>query len=324
MAHAASVTGVFALDGTTAIVEMAAASGLGLVPPGERAPLRASTFGTGQLVRAALDAGATRILIGLGGSATNDAGAGLLQALGIRLLDAGGAEVGPGGAELARVATIDMAGLDPRLRDVRLDVACDVDNPLYGPNGAGAIFGPQKGASPDDVRTLDAAHRAFAGVAAHALGRDRSLEPGSGAAGGLGFALAAFLGATLLPGVQVVAELRGLPLLLEGAELCLTGEGSLDAQTLGGKTVDGVTRFALAAGVPAIVAFAGRLDAAAERELGERGVVALPLADGPLTLEAAMRDAAVLLERASARVARLLAVQPRLRTPLSRKNGSSK
>jgi glycerate 2-kinase len=299
----------FALEGTTAIVEMAAASGLELLAAGDRDPMRASTRGTGQLVRAALDAGARHIVVGLGGSATNDGGAGLLQALGVRLLDVNGADLGSGGAQLARLETIDLSGLDPRLHATRLEAACDVDNPLTGARGASAVFGPQKGAGPGSVDALDAALANYAAVAAQTLGRDLRTMPGAGAAGGLGFALAAFLDAALRPGVDIVAALRGLPERLRLADVCATGEGSLDLQTLGGKTVAGVARIAHAAGVRAVVAFAGRVDAEAERELARRGVVAIPVSDGPLDLSEAMAGAGTLLERASTRVARLLALR---------------
>ncbi len=309
------VDAAFALEGTTAIVEMAAASGLELVAPPARDVMRATTFGTGQLIGAALDAGARKIVIGVGGSATNDGGAGALQALGVRLLDGSGGEFVPGGAALRELRSIDVGTIDSRVRDVTFEVAADVDNPLCGPNGASAVFGPQKGARPDDVRVLDAALGRFADVTALTLGVDRRNAPGGGAAGGLGFALLAYLGARLRPGVEIVGELRGLPKALEGAALCLTGEGSIDAQTLRGKTVDGVARFARVAGVRVVIAFAGRIDAEAERALAERGVASVPIADGPLELDAALSGAAALLERAAARTARLLEAENSLRRP---------
>lgn len=298
-------TAAFALDGSTAIIEMAAASGLELVPAGRRDPGRASTRGTGHLIRAALDAGARRIVIGIGGSATNDAGAGMLQALGVRLLDEAGEELEAGGAALARLSRLDLRRLDPRLGEVTLEVAADVDNPLCGPDGASAVFGPQKGASAADIATLDAALARFADIAAKQFGIDRRGEPGSGAAGGLGFGLRAFLSAELRPGVDLIAELRGLSSQLEGATLAITGEGSIDDQTLHGKTVAGVARFAAAAHVWC-VAFGGRVDAAAETALGARGVVIVPIADGPLSVEESMARCGELLERAAARLARLI------------------
>jgi glycerate kinase len=295
-------------DGPVAVVEMAAASGLARIPPDRRAPLRASTFGTGELVRTALDRGARRIVVALGGSATNDAGAGFLAALGVRLLDADDRPIADGGGGLERIARIDLSGLDPRVRDVVFEIAADVDAPLLGPYGASATFGPQKGASPAEVARLDAALGTFADAAAAALGRDVRDEPGTGAAGGLGFALRAFFDARARPGVAVVAELRGLSEALRGAAYCFTGEGAIDAQTAHGKTVAGVAKLARAAGVPTI-AFAGRVDAAAEADLASRGILAIPIPDGPQTLETAQSAAAPLLERAASRATRLLALE---------------
>ncbi len=298
------VAASFAFDGERAVVEMAAASGLALVRSDARDPRRASTYGTGELVRAALDAGARHLVVAVGGSATNDGGAGLLAALGARFLDARGIALAPGGASLADLAEIDLSGLDARLRGVTIEVAADVDHPLIGPHGASAVFGPQKGASPSDVRALDAALARFADVTASVLGCDRRGEPGTGAAGGLAFGLAAFAGARIAPGVELVANLRGLHAALRGAELCFTGEGSIDEQTLGGKTVAGVGAIARAARVPC-VAFGGRVVAAAEEALARHGIVVVPIADAPLSLEAALAGAAGLLERAAARALRL-------------------
>jgi glycerate kinase len=299
------VEAVFALDGARAILEMAAASGLALVAPERRDPLRASSYGTGELIAAALDAGASRIVVGIGGSATNDGGAGVLQALGARLLDAAGRELEPGALPLRGLARIELASLDPRLQTARLEVAADVDNPLLGPRGASAIFGPQKGVAPHEIALLDAALARFADVAADVLGRDERETPGAGAAGGLGFGLRAFFGAVLRPGVELVAELRDLPAALRDAAWCFTGEGSIDVQTLGGKTVAGVARLARAAGARTL-AFGGRVEPAAEEALAAEGVVAFPIGDGPVPLEEALRRAAPLLERAAARAARLI------------------
>jgi glycerate kinase len=294
----------FARSGETALVEMAAASGLGLVPRAARAPLRTTTYGTGELVRAALDAGARRIILALGGSATNDGGAGMLQALGMRFLDTAERELEPGGAALARLARIDAGGLDPRTRTVRFEVASDVDNPLLGPRGASAVFGPQKGAGAADVTLLDAALAQFAGVVAATCGVDRRAEPGTGAAGGLGFALRAFFDAPIRPGFELVAEVQGLDAALARADWCLTGEGSIDAQTASGKTVFGIARRAYAAGVPSI-AFGGRVTADAETALAALGTTCMPIADAPLRLETALRRAAGLLGRAAERALRL-------------------
>ena len=297
------VQAAFALEGTTAIVEMSAASGFALAGA-RRDPLRATTFGTGELVRAALDTGATSIVVGIGGSATNDGGGGFLQALGARLLDESGEELAPGGAALARLAKIDLRDLDPRIARTRFEVAADVDNPLCGPNGASAIFGPQKGASPSQVRLLDDALSHYADVAAQTLGVDRRNEAGAGAAGGLGFALIAFAGATLRPGVQIIAKLRGLDVALVGADAVFTGEGSIDAQTLAGKTVAGVAQLAQKAGVRTIVAFGGRVDPIAALTLERLGVKSVAIAEATLPTAEAMRDAAILLERAAESAAR--------------------
>ncbi len=290
----------------TAVVEMAAASGLALLRAGGYDVRRASTFGTGQLVRAALDCGARRIVVALGGSATNDAGAGLLAALGVRLETGDGIPLGLGGAALATLGRIATDGLDPRLRRVRIEIAADVESPLTGPHGATCVFGAQKGANAADVADLERALMNFADRTAALLGRDVRDEPGSGAAGGLGFALRAYFGASVRSGAAVVADLRGLPRALAGAAWCFTGEGAIDAQTSYGKTVAVVGALARAAGART-VAFGGRVEAAAERSLAQAGIIAIPILAGPATLAEAQADAAGLLERAAARIARLLA-----------------
>lgn len=283
----------FALDGERAIVEMASASGLVLLAPEERDPRRADSRGTGELILAALDAGAREIVVGLGGSATNDAGIGMLRALGARTEPAGA---------LHGIASVDFSGVDARLHRTRLQVASDVDNPLCGAAGASAVFGPQKGAKAEDIPRLDAALAQTADAVARALGRDLREVPGAGAAGGAGFALLA-LGATIRPGIEIIAELRGLAPALEGATLCVTGEGAIDAQTLHGKTVDGVARYAARAGVP-VVALGGAVDPAVEPELARRGVVCFPIVTRPVPLADAMREAILLIEAAAARLAR--------------------
>ena len=245
----------FEASSRTAVIEMAAASGLPLLAPGERNPLATSTYGTGELVRDALDRGARHVILGIGGSATNDGGAGVAAALGARLLDARGRELPPGGAALARLAKIDLSCLDPRVAKTCFEAACDVTNPLCGPSGASAVYGPQKGATPKDVKTLDAALRHFAEVAATTPGiakRAKPEAPGAGAAGGLGFGLMAFCGAKLRSGVKIIAESVGLRERLEGCDLAITGEGRLDAQTMNGKTPAGVAKVAKRAGVPCI------------------------------------------------------------------------
>lgn len=289
-------------DGT-AVIEMAAASGLHWVPSAQRDARVTSSYGTGELIRAALDAGATRIILGLGGSATNDGGSGLLRALGARFLDAGGNELRPGGAALAKLQRVDLSALDARLHDVQVDVAADVDNPLCGPRGASAVFGPQKGASPAQVEELDAALARMAEVVSEALGEDFSNFPGVGAAGGLGFAAKAFFDARFRPGVELVAELSGLAEAVAGADLVITGEGRLDAQSLHGKTPVGVARVAQAQGVP-VVALAGSLGDGYQ-QVREAGIeAAFSLAPGPISLEYACAHAAEELEARAADLAR--------------------
>ncbi|MDR6680568.1 glycerate kinase [Pseudomonas oryzihabitans] len=288
----------------TAFVEMASASGLELVPKARREVLVATSRGTGELLRAALDEGAERLVLAIGGSATNDGGAGLLQALGVRLLDEHEKELAPGGAALAQLARIELTDLHPRLAEVEVVIAADVDNPLCGPQGASHIFGPQKGASPAQVRQLDEALAHFAAITAATLGRDVKDQPGAGAAGGVGFAALAFLQATFRPGIEVVAELVGLEVALQGADLALTGEGRLDGQTLRGKTPAGVLRLARRHGVP-VVAVAGSLGDGYEA-LYEQGLTAaFSLVPGPLSLDEALTQAEVLLERTARDIGRL-------------------
>jgi glycerate kinase len=246
------VTAAFALRGDTAVVEMAEASGLQRLPAGVLAPLTASTYGSGELLRAALDAGARTIVFGVGGSATTDGGAGMLSALGARFLREDGEPVAPGGGGLADVASADLSGLDPRLTDVELVLASDVDNPLTGPKGAPAVYGPQKGATPEDVETLDAALAHFAKVLEGTVGAraaEYAASPGAGAAGGIGYG-ALLLGARFRAGIEVMLDVLGFAPALERAELVITGEGSLDEQTLHGKAPAGVAAAARAAQLP--------------------------------------------------------------------------
>lgn len=288
----------------TAFVEMASASGLELVPRARRDVRVATSHGTGELLRAALDAGAERLVLAIGGSATNDGGAGVLQALGVRLLDGQGQALAPGGAALASLASLDLTDLHPRLAAVEVVIAADVDNPLCGPQGASQIFGPQKGASPEQVRELDAALAHFATVTAATLGRDVSGQPGAGAAGGVGFAALAFLQATFRPGIEVVAELVGLEEALQGADLAVTGEGRLDGQTLRGKTPAGVLRLAQRHGVP-VVAVAGSLGEGYDALYQQGLAAAFSLVPGPLSLEEALAQAEGLLERTARDIGRL-------------------
>ncbi|MGE5673597.1 MAG: glycerate kinase, partial [Mycobacterium leprae] len=240
-------------DGETAAIEMAAASGLLLVPKEKRDPRITTTYGTGELMRAALDLGVTRLVVAIGGSATNDGGAGMIQALGGRLLKADGTAVGYGGAAMSALERIDRSGLDPRLARTDILVACDVDNPLCGPRGASAVYGPQKGASPEMVQQLDAALAHLADIMARDLGRDVRNAPGAGAAGGLGHALMGFLNARLRPGIEVVMEAVRIDDSLNGAALVVTGEGRTDGQTMAGKVPLGVARRAAQYGAQAVV-----------------------------------------------------------------------
>ena len=298
-------------DSHTAMIEMAEASGLQLVAPGQRDACSSTTYGTGELIRAALDAGAQRIILAIGGSATNDGGAGAMQALGVQLLDSERQPLPAGGLALARLAHISLEQHDPRLAQVRFEIAADVNNPLCGPHGASSIFGPQKGASPEQVAHLDAALGHFADHCAQVLPKDVRDEPGSGAAGGLGFAAKAFLAAQFRPGVEVVAELVGLDEAVRGADLVITGEGRFDAQTLRGKTPFGVARIARRHGVPVVV-IAGTLGDGYEQMYAHGVDAAFALPSGPMSLEQACHEAPRLLrERASdvARVWRLAATR---------------
>lgn len=286
-----------------AVIEMAAAAGLELIPPDQRDILRASTFGVGELIRSALDRGAEDFLIGLGGSATNDGGTGMLTALGAKFLDADGKPLAPGGADLVRLERIDLTGLDPRLRDSRIRVASDVTAPLLGPSGASAVFGPQKGAGPADVTRLESGLSRLATVASATLGGTQPQRPGAGAAGGMGFALVEFLAAVSRPGVEEVAETVGLERALLGADWVFTGEGSVDAQTVMGKTPFGVAQAATRAGARVII-FAGRVapDAAVLLDHGVERLVAIT-ADGT-PIDQALRDGARSLTRATAEICR--------------------
>lgn len=249
-----SVEGFWGLlgEGDTAVIEMAAASGIHLVAPEQRNPLITTTYGTGELIKAALDQGVKHIIVGIGGSATNDGGIGMAQALGIRLLDNQGQELGYGGGELARLATIDTSKLDPRLAQVRLEVACDVDNPLCGEKGASAVFGPQKGATPDMVTELDNNLAHYAAIIKQQLGVDVRDMAGAGAAGGMGAALLGLFDAELRPGIEIVMDAVNLDDIVADADLVITGEGRIDSQTIHGKTPIGVARTAKKHGLPVI------------------------------------------------------------------------
>jgi glycerate 2-kinase len=288
-----------------AVIEVAAAAGLALLRRNELDLARASTFGVGAMVLDALDRGARRLLIGLGGSATNDAGAGLMTALGARFLDADGAELLLGGAALARLDRVDLSGLDPRLSDLEVQVACDVENALLGPRGCSAVFGPQKGATASEVHVLDEAITRWADVVEPLVGRRVRGLQSSGAAGGLGACLAAFFGAELVGGAGLVAETVGLPAQVVGADWVFTGEGTVDSLTMTGKTPWGVLDVARAAGVPVII-FAGRVapDASALLSYGVTALVPITPENQPLS--AALAAGPQNLAAATERVARLL------------------
>ncbi|MCI1880904.1 MAG: glycerate kinase [Sporolactobacillus sp.] len=301
------VAGFFGMlgDKKTAVIEMAAAAGLESIPPQARNPREATTFGVGELIRAALDAGARRILLGLGGSATNDGGCGMACALGVKLLDGNGHPLDKGGAALLSLEKIDLSGLDPRIAQTSFEIATDVDSPLTGSNGASAIFGPQKGASAEDVRLLDRALCRFADVAARELHRDIDRIPGAGAAGGLGAGALLFLNGTIRPGVDLIVRETGLEEKMKGASLVVTGEGKIDGQTAYGKTPVGVARIAAKKHIP-VVALAGMLAAGCE-SVYHCGIDALfSIVPGAVSLKEALADADKNLQRTSENIARLL------------------
>lgn len=304
------VLGEAADNGTTAVIEMAAASGLALVPEAQRDPMRTSTFGTGQLMAAALDHGARRIILGIGGSATNDAGCGAAQALGVRFIDADGREINEpiAGGLLERIARIDLSQLDARLADSQLTVACDVINPLTGDQGAAHVYGPQKGATPEMVRALDDGLRHFAKLCRAQLGRDVEAMPGAGAAGGMGGGMVALLGATLRPGVAIVLDAVNFARRVSGCDLCLTGEGRLDGTSLSGKACLGVAQAAKKANVPT-VAIVGCLGDDVQRTL-DAGLHAYHAIGEGLPAAESMRRAAELVEQTTQRIVRDWSARP--------------
>ncbi len=283
--------------GRTAVLEMASASGLQLVPEALRDPMHTSTYGTGELILHALDDGVTDILLGLGGSATNDGGCGMAAALGARFFDENGTPIpNPCGGDLLRVAEIDLSGLDDRLKSCRITACCDVNNPLCGERGAAAVYATQKGAAPDDIPLLDAGLAHIADLLSRSYGYDTKNTPGAGAAGGMGMGVLAFLGGELTPGIDVVCNVSQMDAHLRDAALLLTGEGKLDAQTVCGKTVAGLLRRAKEHGLLVLV-FGGCIteDAEALYRMGAAGLFAL--CDGPMTLEESLAHASALLEK---------------------------
>lgn len=279
-------------DGVTAVVEMASASGLTLLCPDERNPLKASTYGTGQLIRDALDRGCRKFLVGIGGSATNDAGMGMLAALGYCFRDAAGDVLHPSGEALGRVCLIDGSMTHPALSEAKFTVACDVKAPLFGPEGAACVFAPQKGADPYMVKVLDEGLRHFSEVVAGVMGRDCSSVPGAGAAGGLGYAFMQFLNAGLESGVETVLDAVSFDTLIKNADLVITGEGRIDGQTLTGKAPYGVARHARRLGIP-VLAIGGtvNIDKAQAAEAGFMDVLQVTPGDMPLS-EAMNKDIA--------------------------------
>jgi len=290
------------------VVEMAAASGITLVPVEGLNPLVTTTYGTGELIRAALHTGCRKLIIGIGGSATNDGGAGMAQALGARLLDEKGKELPWGGAALAKLSRIDISELDSRLAECEVITACDVTNPLCGEQGASRIYGPQKGATEKMCQQLDEALANYAEVIKRDLGIDVMEIPGAGAAGGLGAGLIAFLGAKLMSGIEMVSEVVRLTDHLKEASLVFTGEGKLDTSTLFGKAVAGVAAKAKTLNIP-VVALAGTVDGDSQ-EFSQHGIdVALSIAPGPISLKESMTDAEKLIADAAERALRLILIK---------------
>ena len=289
-------------EGETAVIEMAAASGLHLAPKAQRDPRMTTSYGTGELILAALERGVKTIILGIGGSATNDGGAGMMQALGARLLDENRQALPPGGAALAQLAYIDLSGVDPRLQQVNITAACDVDNPLCGANGASAVFGPQKGATPEMVTQLDAALRHYGTLLEQATGREVINTPGAGAAGGMGAALLGMLNARLRPGIEIVIETLQLEEALRDADLVITGEGRLDSQSIHGKTPIGVARVAKRFGLP-VIGIAGSLSKDYQ-VVHQHGIdAAFSVLDRVVSLEEALAEAADNLEVTARNVA---------------------
>lgn len=293
------------LADNTGVIEMAAASGLPLVPVGLRNPLLTSSMGTGQLISSALDRGCQRILLGLGGSATNDGGAGVLAALGVKLLDAEGKEISANAQGLLALDGIDISGVDQRLAAVQVDIACDVTNPLLGPQGASRIYGPQKGADEDMVETLERALGKLAEVARSGHGKDIASFPGSGAAGGLAAGLSLVADINLRPGIELVLETLDFVHFLQGADLTFTAEGRIDAQSAMGKAVSGVAQQCRKAGVP-VIALCGTLGRDYQAVYQEGVTAVLPIIDAPMSLEEAMAETPRLLSAAAARAMRII------------------
>jgi len=292
----------YALHGDRAVVELAAVVGLSMLPGGRLEPLGSSTYGLGLVIADAIRQGAGNIVLGLGGSASTDGGAGMVQALGARLLDASGHDLPPGGAVLADLAQLDLAALRARLGSVKITIGSDVDNPLLGPNGAASVFGPQKGARPKEVEALERGLRHWSQLVSEATGRNDTERPGAGAAGGTGYAALALLNADMRHGIELILDLINFDGRVVGADLVVTGEGSLDEQSLAGKAPIGVARAAARAGVP-VVAVAGRLQLSPQR-LHEAGIsAAYALSELEPDAARSIANASSLLRRIGARIA---------------------
>ena len=299
-------------DGNTAVIEMARTSGLALLTLEERDPLNATTYGLGEIIVSALNKGFRKFIVGIGGSATNDAGAGMAQALGIRLMDREGRNLVFGGAALQNLSVIDTSSIDQRVLESNFQIACDVNNPLTGPEGASAVYGPQKGATEENVRQLDSALGVFAEVAKRDLGKDISNLEGAGAAGGLGAGMIAFVEGHLRAGVDIVLDTVNLAEKLESADLVITGEGSIDFQTVYNKAPIGVARMAKARGIPTI-GISGMLGKNYQIVHNHGIDAALSIANGPISLEESLQNAPSLISEAVEESLRLISVGMKLR-----------
>jgi len=300
-------------DSQTAVIEMATASGLPLVPTEKRNPLKTSTYGTGQLINAALDAGCRRLIIGIGGSATNDGGVGMAEALGVKFTNKNGIPIERGGGGLAKLESIDLTDLHPAIADTETVVACDVNNPLTGPNGASQVYGPQKGATPEMIKTLDANLKHYNTILTNTFGQSYNDIPGAGAAGGLGAGLMAFLNAELRLGVDIIIDTVNLKERMKDASFVITGEGQIDYQTAYGKTPIGVAKVAKTENIP-VIAIAGGIGEGAEK-VYDAGIDAMVgIVQAPMSLDDAVEDAQRLIADATEQTARVLVIGKMLRT----------
>lgn len=292
-------------DGKTGVIEMATASGLPLIPFEKADPSKTTTYGTGELIKAALDKGIEQLIIGIGGSATNDGGVGMAQALGVHFWDENQQEIGFGGGELKRIESIDLSELDPRIKDVKIQVACDVSNLLYGPDGAAYVYAPQKGADPEMVKELDDNLRYFADIVQKELGMDIQNIPGAGAAGGLGAGLVTFLNAELKSGVEIILDVIELKKKMFDVDLVITGEGKIDGQTVNGKTPIGVARIAKEQGIP-VIAIVGTIGVQAEKVLSEGIDAIFSIIQEPVDIKEAIEKTPKWLQLTSEQVMRVL------------------